>query len=259
MACPPSTLITMGLPQCPSTGKEVSPASQMYDFEFRHSDLLFTKQFDEYYIFTDGSVYSTSPSPALFEDIDEQEEEFYMDMLLTSKNSQALSSTFSIPDLASISTANSLSTPSELNFTEDGDDASDTDSYCSCTMYQDDLYMHQEASIFPERFSLECKYSIADLLLKLPSSQAPPSSTLLNSAEMDRKASAVRDPSLKRRSMPPLRFNEPIHASLSGRDLRPPVRSSFSITSTLCGTPTLNEILLKLSSNAKRNRHSLMF
>lgn len=257
MTCPPSTLITMGLPQCPSTGKEISPASQMYDFEFRHSDLLFTKQCNEYYNFTDGSVYSISSSPALSDDIDEQEEEFYMDMLLTSTNSQALYSTLSIPDLASVSTSNSLSTLSELNFTEDGDDASDTDSNCSCTMYEDDLYMHQEALIFPERYSLEYKYSISDLLLSLPSSQPPLSSTFVNSAETESKAPVVTDSNLKRRSMPPLRFNQPVHASLTSRDLRLSVRSSFSSSSTLCGTATLNEILLP--SNAKRNRHSLMF
>lgn len=272
----PNALSVIPLPQLPSSPNlGSSSCAQMYDFEFRHSGLLFSEGLTEYYNYSNGTVYSTCPSPTPSDELEAIEEEVYMEMLKPSSRHTETLPKLQAPDLILVRpntgaggsvfpafglTARINSPPpsdfeddSTCSEENDGDSSSDAESFVSCRMYQyededatpSQHIVHLDVPLSPKRkpheFSrLSSKYRLQSLPNSRPMSIA-------HSVEQSLK-------SIKRASAPlPLRFEKYFSFSSTKGDRRglqnsnTPTRDLFSPTSVMGGEPSLSELLMPTS------------
>lgn len=204
--------------------------------------------------------------------------------------STASTSAFNVPDLMSahhhhrtpsialsISQATISSTFSEdrdFSDNEEDDDDAYAESFHSCNMFEEE----QDLLFFPDRISPEFKFKLPDLLLRLPATVATEVATVKRKPSSS-SSSFVSPPleNIKRDNIPPPLNLRPHSTSSSSfiskafssfsfasantstkRNTIPainPTSTLFSPTSTICGTPTLDELLMP---SGMCRRHSLI-
>lgn len=249
----PSQLLSIAIPQLPSSPSTFTlsgKADQMYAFEYRNSDLLLAKDLQDYYNFTHGTVYTTSPSRSVFGDqVSDAEEDFFMDLLGVSDNNSR----------TEFQTAPELVDPrrSEFGYTDDEELYTDDDaaSYYSTVSFSS--ASDAEAAIFPERFApaqnIELRLSITDLLSSKLQPSPRPACSRIRSLQTKR-SSLVRLPSNSSGSTGGSRRQErPQSLQLSDYSSSSSQSQIFSPQEGLVKA-TLSELLL-----STRQRHSVMF